>query len=300
MRKKNALLHGKTLFVVTTRDAKDISLPFIAKSISGNLLGYFLVVEDTADGENEMDKGKQSDGTHVFLSSSTSISFWFPVAGSENSQPVSRQCCWPCLLAMLNFILSRGKSARTRHTLAWLKQGLCCTAASATSASSDNYAARIRICITHHNQGQDYIDCEFLACPCFTVIDSGSEPPWVVCMLPERAFVSPTFCPLCLEYKFLQQHPLPCLIEGLLPHGSKRHRRTLLNKSSSSPARVILPPRSVLFSEIHMVFPKYVLSLAIRFSASSRAMVCLLSCVLISIYSSTRSFLFNKMPFVWG
>lgn len=106
---------------------------------------------------------KQSDGTHVFLSSSTSISFWFPVAGSENSQPVSRQCCWPCLLAMLNFILSRGKSARTRHTLAWLKQGLCCTAASATSASSDNYAARIRICIAHHNQGQDYINCEFLA-----------------------------------------------------------------------------------------------------------------------------------------
>jgi len=56
VRKKNALLHGKALFVVTTRDAKDISLPFIAKSISRNLLGYFLVVEDTAGGENEMDK----------------------------------------------------------------------------------------------------------------------------------------------------------------------------------------------------------------------------------------------------
>lgn len=54
----------------------------------------------------------------------------------------------------------------------------------------------------------------------------------------------------------------------------------LSNKSSSSPARVTLPPRSVLSSVIHMVFLKCVSSLATKFSVFSRATVCLLFCAL--------------------
>ena len=49
VRKENTLFHGETLLVVPTSDAKDVAGEFIAKGVSLDLLGNFLVVEDTAE-----------------------------------------------------------------------------------------------------------------------------------------------------------------------------------------------------------------------------------------------------------
>jgi len=46
--KEDALHHGETLLVVTTRDTENITLPFISKDICLNLLGDLLFEEDTA------------------------------------------------------------------------------------------------------------------------------------------------------------------------------------------------------------------------------------------------------------
>jgi hypothetical protein len=51
MGEQNALLHGKTLFVVSTGDAENVALPFVAKSVAWDFLGDLLVVEDTAGSE---------------------------------------------------------------------------------------------------------------------------------------------------------------------------------------------------------------------------------------------------------
>jgi hypothetical protein len=48
--KKDTLLHGETLLVVTTRDAENVTLELIADGITGNFSGHTLVHEDTASG----------------------------------------------------------------------------------------------------------------------------------------------------------------------------------------------------------------------------------------------------------
>ena len=49
MRKEDTLFHGETSFVVPASDAEDIAGEFIAKGVSLDLLGDFLVIEDTAE-----------------------------------------------------------------------------------------------------------------------------------------------------------------------------------------------------------------------------------------------------------
>ena len=46
--KKNTLLHGKTLLIVSTRDAHDVTLPFVAQQVSVDFLGDFLLEKDPA------------------------------------------------------------------------------------------------------------------------------------------------------------------------------------------------------------------------------------------------------------
>jgi len=45
---EDTLFHGKALLVVSTGDAEDVALEFVAKVISLHLLSDFLVIEDTA------------------------------------------------------------------------------------------------------------------------------------------------------------------------------------------------------------------------------------------------------------
>lgn len=190
MRKKNALFHGKPLFVVATSDTEDVTLPFVTESIAGNLLRDFLVVEDTAGGEDEMDDEEERNRAHVFLSSSTSMSFWFPVAGSEADQLVFQQCCRPCLLAMLNFILSGGgKPARTRHAFAWLKQGLVLYSWISHLGMFRKYSARDANPTSRPPKSRPDTNCEFLVVHALRLLTAESELPWVVCTLLERAFV---------------------------------------------------------------------------------------------------------------
>jgi hypothetical protein len=47
--KENTLFHWEALLVISTSDADNVSLPLIADAVGGDLLGDFLVVEDTAD-----------------------------------------------------------------------------------------------------------------------------------------------------------------------------------------------------------------------------------------------------------
>ena len=46
--KEDTLFHGKALLVVSTGDAEDVALEFVAKGVSLDLLSDFLVIEDTA------------------------------------------------------------------------------------------------------------------------------------------------------------------------------------------------------------------------------------------------------------
>lgn len=46
--KKNTLLHGKPLLIVSTRDAHDVTLPFVAQQVSVDFLGDFLLEKDPA------------------------------------------------------------------------------------------------------------------------------------------------------------------------------------------------------------------------------------------------------------
>jgi hypothetical protein len=54
VRDQDALLHGKTLFVIAARDAEDIALEFFANGLSGDFLRQFLVIEH-ATGKLESD-----------------------------------------------------------------------------------------------------------------------------------------------------------------------------------------------------------------------------------------------------
>nr|BAE89090.1 unnamed protein product [Macaca fascicularis] len=64
---QDTLLHGETLFVVPTTDSDHITLPFFTQSVSSNFCGHTLLIKST----------------EVLRSSSTSMSFWQPVAGKE-------------------------------------------------------------------------------------------------------------------------------------------------------------------------------------------------------------------------
>jgi len=44
---EDTLLHWETLLVISTGDAEDVAFPFVANRVGRNLLGHFLVVEDT-------------------------------------------------------------------------------------------------------------------------------------------------------------------------------------------------------------------------------------------------------------
>ena len=46
---EHALLHRETLFVIATSDAEDVAFKFVAERVSGDLLGYLLVIEDAAE-----------------------------------------------------------------------------------------------------------------------------------------------------------------------------------------------------------------------------------------------------------
>jgi len=48
VREQNTLLHRESLLVVSTSDTEDITLPLVSNRVTRNLLGHFLVVEDTA------------------------------------------------------------------------------------------------------------------------------------------------------------------------------------------------------------------------------------------------------------
>ena len=48
MGEEDTLLHGETLFVVSTSDTEDVTLPFVTERVSGDFLCDPLLVEDTA------------------------------------------------------------------------------------------------------------------------------------------------------------------------------------------------------------------------------------------------------------
>jgi hypothetical protein len=48
MRDENTLLHGETLLIVSTGNAKDVAFPFVTEGVTGDFLRDFLVIEDTA------------------------------------------------------------------------------------------------------------------------------------------------------------------------------------------------------------------------------------------------------------
>lgn len=80
---ENTLLHRETLLVVSTSDTEDVAFPFVTERVAGNFLGDLLVVEDAARKFNNSDDiFLELEGTYNRLSSSTSMSFWAPVAGS--------------------------------------------------------------------------------------------------------------------------------------------------------------------------------------------------------------------------
>jgi len=45
---EDTLFHGEPLFIVSASNAEDVAFPFLTKRITGNFLGDFLGVEDTA------------------------------------------------------------------------------------------------------------------------------------------------------------------------------------------------------------------------------------------------------------
>jgi hypothetical protein len=81
---QNTLLHGKTLLVVTARDAENVALEFLTKLVTFNFGGHALVVKDT--GHKEIVSTQQAQQANKkayrsFFSSSMSMHFSIPVAG---------------------------------------------------------------------------------------------------------------------------------------------------------------------------------------------------------------------------
>jgi hypothetical protein len=83
---ENTLLHGETLFVVTTRDAENVTLELITEGVTRDFLGHTLIEETTA--KYSMSVKYTPIYTLIYLnntyrrrSSSISMSFWQPVAG---------------------------------------------------------------------------------------------------------------------------------------------------------------------------------------------------------------------------
>jgi hypothetical protein len=48
--KKDTLLHGETLLIVTTRDAENVTLELVTNGVTRNFSGHALVHEDTTRG----------------------------------------------------------------------------------------------------------------------------------------------------------------------------------------------------------------------------------------------------------
>lgn len=90
MGEKDTLLHRETLLVVSTSDTEDVTLPFVTQRVTWNFLGHFLVVEDATkeSDESQWISRPQPSKTYYLFSSSRSMSFWAPVAGS-NSRSIS-------------------------------------------------------------------------------------------------------------------------------------------------------------------------------------------------------------------
>jgi hypothetical protein len=109
---EDTLLHGEALLVIATRDAEDIALEFLADGFSGDLLRESLVVED-ATGKTRSDVGtneRSEKFAHYFLSSSISIVFCCPVAGSikdDGQTKAKGHGEYEDILAMLSFILGQ-------------------------------------------------------------------------------------------------------------------------------------------------------------------------------------------------
>jgi len=83
---EDALVHWEALFVVAACDAGDVAFPFVAEWVEGDFLGETLVVQVAAVGGWVVRKwvGEWVCGlSYYLLSSSMSMSFWAPVAGSR-------------------------------------------------------------------------------------------------------------------------------------------------------------------------------------------------------------------------
>jgi hypothetical protein len=108
VRNEDALLHRETLFVIAARDAENIALEFFANGLSWDFLRQFLVIEH-ATGKLKSDRETcKEHRTHYFLSSSISMVFCCPVAGSigdgSHGHCKDDAGCEDAL-AILNFIL---------------------------------------------------------------------------------------------------------------------------------------------------------------------------------------------------
>ena len=79
----NTLLHGETLLVVAAGDLEDVALELIANAVTWNLGAHSVgcVRIRTSRIPLESRSYLLSMNTRNFLSSSTSISFWLPLAG---------------------------------------------------------------------------------------------------------------------------------------------------------------------------------------------------------------------------
>ena len=86
---EDTLLHWETLLVVSAGNTEDVALPFVSERVTRNLLRDLLLVEDTAMGQKKyasemryLYRTTWSRATHNFFSSSKSMVFCSPVAGS--------------------------------------------------------------------------------------------------------------------------------------------------------------------------------------------------------------------------
>jgi len=84
----DSLLHWETLLVVTTGDSEDISLEFISNAVTWNFCAHS--VQHVRNRSRLLRTPSQSYLLSMkmrsFLSSSTSMSFWLPLAGCVGSQ----------------------------------------------------------------------------------------------------------------------------------------------------------------------------------------------------------------------